>query len=95
MLTTDRDCRHGGEHFAIPTIGEIEGKLIVSEIIANCCLRELLANDNDRRLISIRRRVKQTLQEHCKMNKLCCEDTEAAIEYALQLLDAAVEAVET
>ncbi|MBB6303757.1 hypothetical protein [Rhizobium leucaenae] len=93
MLTTNRDCRRVGERFAIPTIGEIEGKLIVSEVVASCCLRELLGDDNDQPLASIRRRVKRTLQDRCKKKKLNCEDTEAAVEYAFQFLDAAVEAV--
>ncbi|WFU11469.1 hypothetical protein QA646_24040 (plasmid) [Rhizobium sp. CB3090] len=93
MLTTDRECRRGGERFAMPTLGEIEGKLIVSEVVAANCLRQLLAGPETEPLSSIRRGIKQALQSRCKKSGLCGEDTDAAVEYAFQLLDAAVEAV--
>ncbi|WP_165428744.1 hypothetical protein [Rhizobium ruizarguesonis] len=35
MLVTDRDCQTGGARFAVPTLGEIEGKLLVSEVVDN------------------------------------------------------------
>ncbi|AYG63875.1 hypothetical protein CCGE525_33590 (plasmid) [Rhizobium jaguaris] len=93
MLITDRECQRGGERFAMPTLGEIEGKLIVSEVVAASCLRQLLVGAEAEPLASIRRRIKQALQNRCRKAKLCGEDTEAAVEYAFQLLDAAVEAV--
>jgi hypothetical protein len=93
MLTTNRDCQRGGEHFAVPTLGEVEGKLIVSEVVATSCLRELLADPTSEPIPAIKQRITQTLQGRCKKAKLCGEDTEAAMEYAFQLLDAAVEVV--
>ncbi|MDL2410283.1 hypothetical protein PY650_32720 [Rhizobium calliandrae] len=93
MLITDRECQRGGERFAIPTLGEIEGKLIISEVVAASCLRQLLAEPEAEPLSSIRRRIKQALQIRCKRAKLCGDDTDAAVEYAFQLLDAAVEAL--
>jgi len=93
MLITDRECQRGGERFAVPTLGEVEGKLIVSEVVAASCLRQLLARPETEPLPSIRRRIKQALQNRCKRVGLCGEDTDAAVEYAFQLLDAAVEAV--
>lgn len=88
MLTTDRGCQRGGERFAIPTLGEIEGRLIASEVVASCCLSQFLADP--KALTAIRRRIRRTLHVHCKKTKLCAEDTDAAVDYALQLLDAAV-----
>lgn len=88
MLTTDRGCQRGGERFAIPTLGEVEGRLIASEVVASCCLHQLLADP--KALTALRRRIRRTLHIHCKNTKLCTEDTDAAVEYALQLLDAAI-----
>jgi hypothetical protein len=93
MLITDRECRRGGERFAVPTLGEVEGKLLVSEVVATSCLRQLFAGPEIDPLASIRRRTKQALQNRCTKVGLCCEDTDAAVDYAFQLLDAAVEAV--
>jgi hypothetical protein len=93
MLTTDRECRRGGQRFAMPTLGEIEGKLIVSEVVAANCLRQLLTTSETEPLPSIKRGIKQALQNRCKGAGLCGEDTDAALEYAFQLLDAAVASV--
>lgn len=46
MLIMDRDCKRGGERFAIPTQGEVQGKLTVLEVVAITCLREVLASKN-------------------------------------------------
>ncbi|WP_412474667.1 hypothetical protein ACK83U_14900 [Rhizobium sp. WW22] len=48
MLMTDRDCRRGGRRFAIPTLGEVEGKLIASEIVATSYLHELSAHSGSK-----------------------------------------------
>ncbi len=93
MLITDRECRRGGERFAVPTLGEVEGKLFVSEVVATSCLRQLFAGPDIDPLASIRRGTKQALQNRCTKAGLCCEDTDAAVDYAFQLLDAAVEAI--
>lgn len=94
MLTTIRDCKRGGEHFAIPTLGEIEGRLIVSETVAISCLRQLLADADPEVLNVIRRRIRRMSHDHCKKAKLCNEDTDAAVQYALRLLDAATRTAE-
>lgn len=88
MLTTDRDCRRGGERFAIPTLGEVEGKLIASEIVATSCLYELSVYSSSNRMLSIKNRIRQILQKRCKEAGLCREDADAAVAYAMQLLNA-------
>ncbi len=93
MLTTDRDCRRGGQRFAIPTLGEVEGKLIASQIVATNCLHELLAYSSSNRMLSIRNRIRQALYARCTKASLCREDTDAAIAYALELFDTAAEVV--
>ncbi|MGO4116021.1 hypothetical protein ACC786_32130 [Rhizobium ruizarguesonis] len=42
MLLIDRDFKRGGECFAIPSQGEVEGKLAVMEIVSIACLREVV-----------------------------------------------------
>lgn len=92
MLVTDRDCRTGGARFAVPTFGEIEGKLLVCEVVATSCLRQLLAHSGGFAVPVIKRRVRRLLEARCHDEKLCEDDTEAAVEYAFQLVDAAAEA---
>lgn len=91
MLMTDRDCRRGGQRFAIPTLGEVEGKLIASEIVATSCLHELAAHSGSKGMLSIKNRIRQALDARCTNASLCHEDTDAAVVYALELLDAAAE----
>ncbi|MGR8964604.1 hypothetical protein ACU8OR_27950 (plasmid) [Rhizobium leguminosarum] len=92
MLVTDRDCQTGGARFAVPTLGEIDGKLLVSEVIAISCLRQLFAHENDTVMPAIKRRIRRSLEARCQAEKLCHDDTEAAVEYAFQLVEAAAEA---
>lgn len=89
MLTTDRDCRRGGQRFAIPTLGEVEGRLIASEIVATSCVREVLAYSGGKGMLSIKNRIRQALDARCTNASLCREDTDAAVAYALELLDTA------
>ncbi|EJC79321.1 hypothetical protein Rleg4DRAFT_0912 [Rhizobium leguminosarum bv. trifolii WSM2297] len=92
MLVTDRDCQTGGARFAVPTFGEIEGRLLVCEVVATCCLRQLLAHSDTAAIPVIKRRVRRLLETRCRGEKLCQDDMEAAVEYAFQLVDAAAEA---
>ena len=91
MLTTNRDCRRGGQRFAIPTLGEVEGKLIASEVVATSCLHELLAHSGSKGMLSIRNKIRQALDARCTSASLCHEDTDVAVAYALELLDSAAE----
>ncbi|OWV78852.1 hypothetical protein ATY78_12200 [Rhizobium sp. R635] len=92
MLITDRDCQEGGARFAVPTFGEIEGKLLVCEVVATSCLRQLLTHSGAAAVPVIKRRVRRLLEARCEGEKLCRDDTEAAVEYAFQLVEAAAEA---
>lgn len=91
MLMTDRNCTRGGQRFAIPTLGEVEGKLIASEIVATSCLHELWAHSGSKGMLSIKNRITQALDARCASASLCHEDSDAAVVYALELLDAAAE----
>ncbi|CAN7748561.1 hypothetical protein [Rhizobium sp. LjRoot258] len=90
MLSTDRDYKRGGEHLAIPTQSEIEGKLLVFEVVAVACLQELLKHEHARVISKVRQNIRRTLKEKCSSLKLCSEDEKATADYALGVLDAAV-----
>jgi hypothetical protein len=90
MLTTDRDCKRGGEHLAIPTQGEIEGKLLVFEVVAVACLQELLKHEHAPVISKVRQNILHTLKERCSSLKLCSDDEKATADYAMGVLDAAV-----
>jgi hypothetical protein len=91
MLSTDRDSKSGSEHLAIPTQGEIEGKLLVYEVIAVACLQQLMREKHASVISKVRRLVLHNLEENCRSLKLCADDHKATAEYAMGLLDAALE----
>jgi len=90
MLSTERDFKRGDEHMAIPTQGEIEGKLLVFEVVAVACLEELLKHGHKHTIFKVRGRVLRDLKERCRPLKLRAEDEKTTIDYALGVLDAAV-----
>lgn len=94
MLSTDRDLKRGGERFPIPSQGEVEGRLLMFEVIAVTCLQELLAKTESRLVSRLRRRLIHNLKARCAPLKLCADDEKAAEEFALQLLSAALEEAE-
>ncbi|MBX5132970.1 hypothetical protein HJB79_11505 [Rhizobium lentis] len=94
MLSTERDFKRGGERLPIPSQGEVEGKLLMFEAVAVTCLQELLAKTESRLVPRLRRRLIRNLKERCAPLKLCTDDEKAAEEFALQLLNAALEEAE-
>jgi hypothetical protein len=91
MLSTERDYKRGGERFPIPSQGEIEGKLLMFEVIAITCLQELLAKTDSHQIPRLRQRLLENLKAKSAPLKLCADDKRAAKELALQLLTAACE----
>jgi hypothetical protein len=91
MLSTERDFKRGGERLAIPTQGEVEGKLLIFEVVAVACLEELLRHEHAPAVSKVRRRILHNLKERCRSLKLCPEDEKATVDYALGVLEAAVE----
>jgi hypothetical protein len=88
MLITPCDCRPGPDRRPIASIGEIEGRLIVMEMVALGCLSCLHGIDASARkhaLTAIRRCVRSALRNA----KLSGEDVDAATVYAADLLAAA------
>ncbi|MGO7939654.1 hypothetical protein ACC731_38255, partial [Rhizobium ruizarguesonis] len=59
----------GGARFAVPTLGEIEGKLLVSEVVATSCLRQLFAHADGAVMPAIKRRIRRSLETRCQAEK--------------------------
>jgi hypothetical protein len=89
MLYMDRDCKRGGERFAIPTQGEVQGKLIVLEVVAITCLREVVASKSAFATARLKKEVLRVLKERCAPFGLSREDEMAAMEYACEFFEAA------
>lgn len=89
MLTVERDNKRGGECFAVPTIGEIEGRLLVYETITVACLQEILKHPETHDLSAFRETIAGKISSGCKNLKLCRDDMSATREYALQVFDEA------
>ncbi|MBX5154489.1 hypothetical protein HJB78_26560 [Rhizobium lentis] len=86
MLIMDRDCKRGGERFAIPTQGEVQGKLIVLEVVAITCLREVLASKNAFAVAALKKKV---LRAMCAPFGLSSEDETCVLEYACEFFEEA------
>jgi hypothetical protein len=89
MLIMDRDCKRGGERFAIPSQGEVQGKLIVLEVVAITCLREVLASKNAFALAALKKKVLRAMKEQCAPFGLSSEDEKAVLEYACEFFEEA------
>ncbi|ARO23726.1 hypothetical protein TAL182_CH01948 [Rhizobium sp. TAL182] len=85
----DRDCKRGGERFAIPSQGEVQGKLIVLEVVAITCLREVLASKDAFALAALKKKVLRAMKEECAPFGLSSEDEKAALEYACEFFEEA------
>lgn|SRR5690349_12623279 len=92
MLTTHRDCRRHGEKNAIPSLGEIEGRVAVLEVVAQSALTHVFFEghvDIDATLLA---EIRKAMHDKCNELKLDGDDTASALSYAEELIEAAVEA---
>lgn len=94
MLSTERDFKRGGERFPIPSQGEVEGRLLMFEVVAVTCLQELLAKRDSHLVPRLRQKLLRNLKERCAPLQLHADDERSAKEFALQLLKAALEKAE-
>jgi len=92
MLTTHRDCKHHAKRNAIPSLGEIEGRVAVLEIVAQSALTHFFDEgevDIDAVLLV---QIRRAMHRKCTELKLDGEDTASALSYAEELIEAAVKA---
>ena len=92
MLTTNRDCKRHVQKNAIPSLGEIEGRVAVLEVVAQSALTHVFYEgqvDIDAELLSV---IRKAMHRKCGELKLDGEDTASALSYAEELIEAAVQA---
>lgn len=93
MLRARRD-RLGGEACkAIPSIGEVEGRIIVLEFLALAALTRLLQERDDAGQAEIVKAIRRTVERKCHDAKLCDSDACCAVDYADELVLSAQEQV--
>jgi hypothetical protein len=92
MLTTNRDCQRDGAKNAIPTMGEIEGRMAVLEVVAQSALTHALDEGDDLVDANLLAEIRKAMRDKCSELKLDKADSVAAICFAEELIEAAIEA---
>ncbi|MGO4564054.1 hypothetical protein AB4Z52_03135 [Rhizobium sp. 2YAF20] len=92
MLTTSRDCKRDSARNAIPSLGEIEGRMAVLEVVAQAALTHALAEGDDSVDKSLIAEIREAMHDKCGEMKLDRTDARAAVFYAEELICAAIQA---
>ena len=92
MLTTNRDCKREAAMRAIPTMGEIEGRMAVLEIVAQSALVHALDEGDAKVDAALLNDIRRAMHDKCCELKLGKDDSESALSFAEELIEAAVEA---
>lgn len=92
MLITTRDCARDTARNAIPSLGEIEGRLAVLEIIARCALTHALSEGDQTIDQALLADIRNSMHSKCSELKLGSDEAEYAFGFAEELIGAAVEA---
>jgi hypothetical protein len=92
MLTTNRDCRREGAKNAIPTLGEIEGRMAVLEVVAQSALTHALDEGDEAVDANLLADIRRAMHDKCSELKLDKEDSLSALSFAEELIEAAVKA---
>jgi hypothetical protein len=92
MLTTNRDCKREHAMRAIPSLGEIEGRMAVLEVVAQSALTHALEEGDDSVDTALLAAIRSAMRNKCVELKLDKDDSESALSFAEELIEAAVEA---
>jgi hypothetical protein len=92
MLTTSRDCKRDSARNAIPSLGEIEGRMAVLEVVAQAALTHALTEGDDSVDKSLIAEIREAMHDKCGEMKLDRTDARAAVFYAEELICAAIQA---
>lgn len=92
MLTTHRECGRASAKNAIPSLGEIEGRMAILEVVAQEALVNALIEGDEQVDRALLARIRQAIHNKCGDLKLDRTDSEAAVGFAEELIDAAIDA---
>ena len=94
MYNAKRDGKAGAASNAIPSIGVIEGRITVLEVLAATCLKLLLNEGDKLRGKQVLSAVRKAMRSKCKDIHLNPDDAASALAYIQELLDATFESAE-
>lgn len=94
MYNAKRDGQGGGASSAIPSMGLIEGRITVLEVVAMTSLRLLLEAGDKRAAHHVLSTIRKAMRAKCNDIHLCNSDADSAIAYAQELLDATLDDTE-
>ncbi|MGV1838366.1 hypothetical protein ACQZ6C_26665 [Rhizobium rhizogenes] len=91
MLRAKRDSLGGAASKAIPSLGEVEGRMMVLELIALTALTRLMRLHDVGARADLMKAMRHTINRKCHDARLCGTDTQSAETYAEELLACAQE----
>lgn len=94
MYNAKRDGTAGGASNAIPSMGVIEGRITVLEVLAATCLRLLLKEGDELKGKHVLSMVRKAMRAKCNDIHLNPDDAKSALAYVQELLDATFESTE-
>ncbi len=93
MLIPKRDTLLGSAHLAVPSMGEIEGKMMVLELVALASLTRLMDGKRKQAADDLGQTIRRAVRIKCHNAKLGEEDVQSAQDYADELIKAACETI--
>lgn len=94
MYNAKRDGEGSGASSAIPSMGAIEGRITVLEIVATTSLGLLLKAGDKHAAQHVLSTIRRAMRAKCDDMHLGVSDADSAIAYAQELVDATFESVE-
>ncbi|PKA45517.1 hypothetical protein CWR43_00320 [Rhizobium sullae] len=91
MLRARRDSLGGEPGKAIPSLGEIEGRMMILELVAVTALTRLLRLHDAQERSALMEAIRHAVDRKCSDAKLCSPDISSAEKYAEELLKSAQE----
>lgn len=81
---------HGGGN-AIPSLGAIEGRITVLEVMASTALNLLIQTGDKHAAQQVLSKIRSAMRTKCNEIKLSKQDADSAISYAQELMQASLE----
>ncbi len=91
MYNAKRDGYGNGVNRAIPSMGEIEGRITVLEVVATTSLNLLLKAADEHAVQQVLSDIRRAMRTKCEEIKLSPADADSAIAYAQELFAATLE----
>lgn len=91
MLRAKRDKLGGAASKAIPSLGEVEGRMMILELIALTALTRLIRLHEAGERDDLMEAMRHAIDRKCHDARLCGTDTDSAEKYAEELLACAQE----